>query len=677
MNRLKNEKSEYLLQHADNPVDWYPWSKEAFDTAEKENKPIMLSIGYSACHWCHVMAHESFEDDGTAELMNANFINIKLDKEERPDLDKIYQMSQTIITGKTGGWPLTVFMTPAKFPFFAGTYFPDTERHGLPGFKDILLRVMDFYKNQRDDISKQNIQIKNIFETLNKTKETKNIINKDLLDDVISELISSIDKVHGGFGSAPKFPHVNNLDFLIKTTETINRNNSEVLELIDLTLTRMTCAGIYDHLKGGFFRYSVDELWMIPHFEKMLYDNGPMIDILCNAYKVTENPLYLDKINQTCQWAIEEMQDKQGGFYSTIDADSEHVEGKFYVWTDEELKDILNTDELKLFKEIFVVYDKPNFEGKYHLHVTKTNQESYINNKKSADLICTKLLKIRNGRVRPETDKKILVSWNSLLMLGLINAYKVTGNYNYYDSAKKCFDFIKNYMYVNDKLYACYHDKPCFNAYLDDYAFLSKACIEFLKTDWNEKDFNFLESLTNTLLDNFQDKDNGGFYYTSDTHEELIYRPKSYMDESLPSGNSVATEVLSELYELTGDSKYSKAVDKSISSAADSINRSKFSHCSLYLAAPIQTPEGHHISISKRLIIIRCELEKVDEYKKNIYALNTMNDNIYFITNNESVTIKGIKDKINQGSFAAYICQNNTCSAPIRDYESFYDFISI
>ena len=677
MNRLKNEKSEYLLQHADNPVDWYPWSKEAFDTAEKENKPIMLSIGYSACHWCHVMAHESFEDDGTAELMNANFINIKLDKEERPDLDKIYQMSQTIITGKTGGWPLTVFMTPAKFPFFAGTYFPDTERHGLPGFKDILLRVMDFYKNQRDDISKQNIQIKNIFETLNKTKETKNIINKDLLDNVISELISSIDKVHGGFGSAPKFPHVNNLDFLIKTTETINRNNSEVLELIDLTLTRMTCAGIYDHLKGGFFRYSVDELWMIPHFEKMLYDNGPMIDILCNAYKVTENPLYLDKINQTCQWAIEEMQDKQGGFYSTIDADSEHVEGKFYVWTDEELKDILNTDELKLFKEIFVVYDKPNFEGKYHLHVTKTNQESYINNKKSADLICTKLLKIRNGRVRPETDKKILVSWNSLLMLGLINAYKVTGNYNYYDSAKKCFDFIKNYMYVNDKLYACYHDKPCFNAYLDDYAFLSKACIEFLKTDWNEKDFNFLESLTNTLLDNFQDKDNGGFYYTSDTHEELIYRPKSYMDESLPSGNSVATEVLSELYELTGDSKYSKAVDKSISSAADSINRSKFSHCSLYLAAPIQTPEGHHISISKRLIIIRCELEKVDEYKKNIYALNTMNDNIYFITNNESVTIKGIKDKINQGSFAAYICQNNTCSAPIRDYESFYDFISI
>ena len=667
MNRLKNEKSEYLLQHADNPVDWYPWSQEAFDQAEKENKPVMLSIGYSACHWCHVMAHESFEDDGTAELMNANFINIKLDKEERPDLDKIYQMSQTIITGKTGGWPLTVFMTPEKFPFFAGTYFPDTERHGLPGFKDILLRVIDFYKNQRDDISKQNIQIKNIFETLNKIKETKNIINEDLINQVRSELVSSIDKVHGGFGSAPKFPHVNNLDFLIKTTE---KDDKETLKLIELTLTRMTCAGIYDHLKGGFFRYSVDELWMIPHFEKMLYDNGPMIDVLCNAYKITDNSLYLDKINQTCQWVIEEMQHKQGGFYSTIDADSEHIEGKFYVWTDEELKDILNTDELKLFKEIFVVYDKPNFEGKYHLHVTKTNQESYINNKKSADLICAKLLKIRNKRVRPDTDKKILTSWNSLLILGLINAYKITGNNNYYNSAKKCFDFIRNNMWVNNKLYACYHDKPYFNAYLDDYAFLSKACIEFLKIDWNEKDFSFLENLTDSLINNFQDKENGGFYYTSDTHEELIYRPKSYMDESLPSGNSIATEVLSELYDLTGNSKYIKAVDKSISSAADSINRSKFSHCSLYLAAP-------NTKISKKLIIIRCELEKIDEYKKNIYALNIMNDNIYFIANNESITIKGIKEKINQGKFTAYVCQNNTCSEPIKDYESLSAVISI
>ena len=339
MNRLKKEKSDYLLQHADNPVDWYPWSDEAFLIAEQEDKPVMLSIGYSACHWCHVMAHESFEDDATAEIMNKNFINIKLDKEERPDLDKIYQMSQTIITGKTGGWPLTVFMTPKKFPFFAGTYFPNTERHGLPSFKDILIRVNDFYIDQKRDIELQNIQIKNIFNNLNKSKESKNIINDDLMEKVKNELLASMDKVHGGFGSAPKFPHINNLEFLIKT---LKKQDKDVLDAINLTLSRMCCSGIFDHLKGGFFRYSVDELWMIPHFEKMLYDNGPMISILANAFRKTGNKMYLNKLSQTCDWLLAEMQSNDGGYYSTIDADSEGIEGKFYVWSDDDLKNILN-----------------------------------------------------------------------------------------------------------------------------------------------------------------------------------------------------------------------------------------------------------------------------------------------------------------------------------------------
>ena len=665
MNRLKKEKSDYLLQHADNPVDWYPWSDEAFLIAEQEDKPVMLSIGYSACHWCHVMAHESFEDDATAEIMNKNFINIKLDKEERPDLDKIYQMSQTIITGKTGGWPLTVFMTPKKFPFFAGTYFPNTERHGLPSFKDILIRVNDFYIDQKRDIELQNIQIKNIFNNLNKSKESKNIINDDLMEKVKNELLASMDKVHGGFGSAPKFPHINNLEFLIKT---LKKQDKDVLDAINLTLSRMCCSGIFDHLKGGFFRYSVDELWMIPHFEKMLYDNGPMISILANAFRKTGNKMYLNKLSQTCDWLLAEMQSNDGGYYSTIDADSEGIEGKFYVWSDDDLKNILNKEEIDVFKKMFVVYDRPNFDGKYHLHVTKTNESYYLENIDIANKICKKLLQKRDERIRPGTDKKVLVSWNALVIEGMINAYKVTENKDYLISARKSFDFIRNNMWQDDKLYACYHDKACFNAYLDDYAFLSRACLEILKIDWNNSYFDFLIKITDVLINDFQDKENGGFYFTSDNHEELIYRPKSYMDESLPSGNSIAIGALMELYELTGLTKYIEAVENAINSAHDSLNRSNSSHSSLLLVAP-------RTDSSKRLIIIRCEESNLSDNQNLINKLDTLNDNIYFITNNIALKVDGLSDKKPEGNFTAYICQNNICLEPISSIEKLIEFM--
>ena len=665
MNRLKKEKSDYLLQHADNPVDWYPWSDEAFLIAEQEDKPVMLSIGYSACHWCHVMAHESFEDDATAEIMNKNFINIKLDKEERPDLDKIYQMSQTIITGKTGGWPLTVFMTPKKFPFFAGTYFPNTERHGLPSFKDILIRVNDFYIDQKRDIELQNIQIKNIFNNLNKSKESKNIINDDLMEKVKNELLASMDKVHGGFGSAPKFPHINNLEFLIKT---LKKQDKDVLDAINLTLSRMCCSGIFDHLKGGFFRYSVDELWMIPHFEKMLYDNGPMISILANAFRKTGNKMYLNKLSQTCDWLLAEMQSNDGGYYSTIDADSEGIEGKFYVWSDDDLNNILNKEEIDVFKKMFVVYDRPNFDGKYHLHVTKTNESYYLENIDIANKICKKLLQKRDERIRPGTDKKVLVSWNALVIEGMINAYKVTENKDYLISARKSFDFIKNNMWQDDKLYACYHDKACFNAYLDDYAFLSRACLEILKIEWDNSYFDFLIKITDVLINDFQDKENGGFYFTSDNHEELIYRPKSYMDESLPSGNSIAIGVLMELYELTGLTKYIEAVENAINSAHDSLNRSNSSHSSLLLVAP-------RTDSSKRLIIIRCEESNLSDNQNLINKLDTLNDNIYFITNNITLKVDGLSDKKPQGNFTAYICQNNICLEPISSIEKLIEFM--
>ena len=498
------------------------------------------------------MAHESFENDETAKIMNDNFINIKLDKEERPDLDKIYQISQTIITGKSGGWPLTVFMTPDKFPFFAGTYFPPEEKFGLPSFKDILIRVLDFYKTGKKDIELQNTQLNTIFKNITETKNLKYIINEKLLEKVQKELLSSIDKVHGGFGSAPKFPNISNLDFLIKLSSKKNKSETQYIEL---TLNRMCVSGIFDHLKGGFFRYSVDELWMIPHFEKMLYDNGPMISLLCNGYKLLENDLYLDAINKTCDWLISEMQNEDGGFYSTIDADSENSEGKFYVWQEEELKNILNKKEYDIFKKVFVIYNRPNFENKYHLHVSKENENDYKKNSKLIKIISDKLLVQRSKRIKPSIDKKILVSWNSLAISGLIAAYKLTNNELYYKSAKKSYIFIKEKMWKNHTLCACYHDAPQFDGYLDDYAFLAKSCLDLLRINWNNNEYIFLVQLVDKVLNDFQDKKNGGFYFSSINQKDLIYRPKSFMDESMPSGNSIMTSVLLEMYELTGEKK--------------------------------------------------------------------------------------------------------------------------
>ena len=660
MNKLKFEKSSYLLQHADNPVNWYPWSEEAFKDSVKENKPILLSIGYSACHWCHVMAHESFENDETAKIMNDNFINIKLDKEERPDLDKIYQISQTIITGKSGGWPLTIFMTPDKFPFFAGTYFPPEEKFGLPSFKDILIRVLDFYKTGKKDIELQNTQLNTIFKNITETKNLKYVINKELLEKVQRELLSSIDKVHGGFGSAPKFPNISNLDFLIKLSSKKNKSETQYIEL---TLNRMCLSGIFDHLKGGFFRYSVDELWMIPHFEKMLYDNGPMISLLCNGYKLLENDLYLDAINKTCDWLISEMQNEDGGFYSTIDADSENSEGKFYVWQEEELKNILNKKEYDIFKKVFVIYNRPNFENKYHLHVSKENENDYKKNSKLIKIISDKLLVQRSKRIKPSIDKKILVSWNSLTISGLIAAYKLTNNELYYKSAKKSYIFIKEKMWKNHTLYACYHDTPQFDGYLDDYAFLAKACLDLLRIDWNNDEYIFLIQLVDKVLNDFQDKKNGGFYFSSINQKDLIYRPKSFMDESMPSGNSIMTSVLLEMYELTGEKKYLEAMDNTFKAASDSIERSNVSHCSLYMSSNTSLT-------SKRVIIIKCDKNDSHSYKNEIYKMEGFRDCIYFLNCDENSPIESINIKKCFGKFTAYICENNVCSEPIKDFNS-------
>ena len=659
MNKLENEKSLYLQQHADNPVNWYPWSQEAFDIAKKNDKPVILSIGYSACHWCHVMAHESFEDIETAKLMNEYFINIKVDKEERPDLDKVYQMSQAIITGKTGGWPLTIFMSPNKFPFFAGTYFPNEQKYGLPSFKDILRRVDEFYRKQKKDIETQNITISEIFQNLNKKAINKKMVDRKLIEKIKFDLINNIDVIHGGFGSAPKFPHTCNLSFLLNC---VDKDDTKALKNISHTLKRMCLGGIFDQLEGGFFRYSVDDLWMIPHFEKMLYDNGPLIEVLCNAYKITSDPIFLKRLKQTSNWLINKMQDKNGGFYSTIDADSEHVEGKYYVWEEKELESILDNEEFEIIKKCYVVDGKPNFEGKYHFHITKESESYFLENETRTDVINEKLIKIREKRIAPTIDKKILVSWNSLAIIGLINAFKITGDIKFFDASNKCFHFIKSNLWKNKKLFACFNKEPCFNGYLDDYAFLLKAILELLKVKWDSENFYFAKELADIIIKDFQNHENGGFYFTSENHEELIYRPQTYMDESLPAGNSFAVDSLLELGYVEGNKKYIDAAEKAILSSSDSLHRSGISHASFLLATM-------NLIEPKKIIIIRCSKDKIEDYRKKLLSLKIMNYSSYFIDNEETDIPKELSLKKPIDSFTAYICEGFKCLPPIDSFE--------
>ena len=370
-NRLANQTSPYLLQHSENPVDWYPWGEESLEASKLQNKPILLSIGYSSCHWCHVMEKESFEDVETAELMNKYFINIKVDREERPDIDSIY-MQAVLAQNGHGGWPMTVFLTPEKKPFFSGTYFPPEPRHGMPSFKQVLEAMSNAYYNKYDEIAPLADRLTTHISFESDNVELNSIDSQNIVDSSLLQLSNQYDKNYGGFGSAPKFPQPTILNYLLEIF--YSTKNHDCLDMVLQTLNGMACGGIYDQIGGGFHRYSTDEFWLVPHFEKMLYDNGPMISLLSNAYKKIGNPIYLKKLCQTCDWAIDEMQCESGAYFSTIDADSENKEGKFYVWTDEELHTILSTKELEIFKKIYMVYDRPNFEGDYHLHITKTNE---------------------------------------------------------------------------------------------------------------------------------------------------------------------------------------------------------------------------------------------------------------------------------------------------------------
>jgi len=594
-NRLAETTSPYLRQHAHNPVDWWPWCPEALARAQAEDKPILLSVGYSACHWCHVMAHESFEDEATAEVMNRLFINIKVDREERPDLDKIYQTAHQILARRGGGWPLTVFLTPEdQRPFFAGTYFPKTARHGLPAFTDLLERVAAAYREKGDAIRAQNRSLMDAMSRLEAAGGGK-IPDRAALDEARRELAASFDASHGGFGQAPKFPHPTHLELLLRRyakTSAEGEADRAALKMAAFTLERMIRGGIRDQVGGGFCRYSVDDAWMIPHFEKMLYDNGPLLALCCDAWQATGDPLYREAAVATADFVIREMQAPEGGYYSSLDADSEGEEGKFYVWDRDEVRALATAEEYAALAAVYGLDRAPNFEGKWHLHGYRTPAEAAsklgtdpAQVTAALDAARQKLLLARERRARPGRDDKILTAWNGLMITGMARAARVLDRPDYLASAEAALAFVRGALWQGDRLLAaCQDGKAHLNAYLDDYAFLIEALLELLATRWQSPDLAFAVALADILLARFADPEDGGFYFTGSDHEPLIQRLKPLADESIPAGNGTAARVLGRLGHLVGDARYLEAAAGTLALASDALQRMPFAHASLLMA---------------------------------------------------------------------------------------------
>ena len=590
-NRLAHATSPYLQQHAANPVDWYPWGAEALAAARAQDKPLLLSIGYSACHWCHVMAHESFEDPAVAALMNELFINIKVDREERPDLDQIYQAAHALLTRRNGGWPLTMFLMPDQTPFFGGTYFPKTARHGMPGFIDLLPQIAAAYRDQRGDIERQNVALRGAFVNTLPPTPTAGALSGIALDVALRELKNIFDETHGGIGTAPKFPHPAELDFCLRRAADVN--DAYALGMVRLTLTKMAEGGIYDQLGGGYCRYSVDGEWTIPHFEKMLYDNGPLLRLYSELWLAEPQPLYAKIVAETAAWVMREMQSVEGGYYSSLDADSEHVEGKFYVWLPDAAKQILSADEYAVAAPHWGLDVRPNFEREFwHLRVTKplgivAKRLELPADRAQAllDSARAKLFAARELRVHPGRDEKILVSWNALMIKGMARAARVFDDAMWLASARQAAEFIRATLWRDGRLLATYKDGTAhLNAYLDDYAFLLDALIELVQHDFRAADLEWARALADVLLDQFEDREHGGFFFVSHDHEQLLYRAKSGRDHATPSGNGIVALALNRLGHLAGEPRYSEAAARTLRAFKTLLEQEPIAHTSLCAA---------------------------------------------------------------------------------------------
>jgi len=672
-NRLAEETSPYLQQHADNPVDWFAWGAEALEKARAEDKPVLLSIGYSACHWCHVMAHESFEDAETAALMNELFVNIKVDREERPDIDKIYQTAQLLLTRRTGGWPLTMFLAADdQSPFFGGTYFPKQPRHGLPSFKEVLRLAHDYYRSRRGEIRDNAAAVRGALAKIYGPDDAAAAPAPQLQDAAARALENLFDPEHGGLGTEPKFPQCAclewALDYWARGAPPAARARSAHIALF--TLERMSRGGVYDQIGGGFYRYAVDERWEIPHFEKMLYDNGPLLGLLARAWSVGGGAMLRDKARETARWVMREMQLPEGGYCSTLDADSEEGEGAYYVWSERELEE-LPQDERQVVRHCYHLDRRANFEGRHHLAEWRTPEQTAQHLKRAPDEVRGLLQRARETlfnrrleRTPPARDDKILTGWNALMIKGMAEAAYRFGEPEYEASARRALSFIRRVMWRDGRLLAtCRDGRARLNAYLDDYAFLMDAILCLSQARWDGGDFLFAVRLADTLLEQYEDTQRGGFYFTPHDHESLIQRPRVLADEATPSGYGTAAVALGRIGMMLGEERYLRAAARALEQAAAAMQRAPEHHTTLLKAHAEQCEPPE-------IVIIRGGDETLRQWLAETARHYHPARLCFAIPAHAQDLPPAFADKrapSDAGAAVAYPCRGTVCDAPLHD----------
>jgi uncharacterized protein YyaL (SSP411 family) len=688
-NHLAHESSPYLLQHQNNPVDWFPWGPEAIEKARREDRPIFLSIGYSACHWCHVMEHESFENEALARVLNDNFVSIKVDREERPDLDQIYMNAVQMLTGR-GGWPMSVFLTPELKPFYGGTYWPPTSSGGMPGFDQILAAVIDAWRNRREQANTAADQLTAELQKVGEMATGDSAeLNIKLIETAASQLNRAFDRTYGGFGQAPKFPHPMDLQLLLRVAN--RTGHSGPLDMVRLTLDHMAAGGIYDHLGGGFARYSVDAQWLVPHFEKMLYDNALLTSAYLDAYLMlrqgatanlsssanSDEPTerYARIIRETLDYVLRDMTDPAGGFYSTEDADSEGHEGLFYTWTPQEIETVLGEERASTFCRVYDVTDVGNFEGRNILNLPKTLEQcakilGRDRDELKAELADSqaRLFAAREKRIRPGRDDKVIVAWNGLMIDAMARAGAVLNEQKYIAAAEKAANFLLSSLRLEDgKLAHTWRAGTAkLDAYLDDYAALANALITVYESTFNERFVDEAVKLLDTVVTRFADPA-GGFFYTADDHEQLITRTKEFTDSSTPSGNSLAATALFRLGKLLGRRDYLDAAESTLAAAVPLIQRAPLAAGQMLLALDLYLGPFHELVLVGDSTNQDC-LKAIAAIQTRFLprAVFAVRDSIaepaapHSSALDQTFTGKSSPD----GEPALYVCQNFACQEP-------------